>query len=106
MRTASITKNSATIAYQSSGMLKAMPARAAADQARPIIAAPATKMHRRGDRNHGHEAPQHGMHQRHAERRLEQLRRRVQAVQREGHAADPDDDGQQMSRLQGRIQHE
>ena len=42
MKTASITKKVAIIVYQSSGMLKASPARAAADQAMPTIAAPHT----------------------------------------------------------------
>src|SRR6185369_13532097 len=41
-KTASITKKVAIIVYQSSGMLKARPARADADHAIPIIAAPHT----------------------------------------------------------------
>ena len=44
MKTASITKKIAIIVYQSSGMLKARPARAAADQAMPTIAAPHAKI--------------------------------------------------------------
>ena len=104
-KTASIAKKSATIAYQSSGMLKAIPARAAADQARPIMVAPDTKMtaaaiattarKRRstacisGTRCAGSSSFAAGWRQ----------------YKRERHAADPDDDGEQMNRLQGRIQH-
>ena len=41
----------------------------------------------------------------HARRRLEDARRRPQAEQHERHAADPDDDAEQMKRLQERIEH-
>ena len=56
MKTASMTKKVAIIVYQSSGMLKARPARAAADQAMPTIAAPHTNNTAIGDRGDGDEA--------------------------------------------------
>ena len=98
-------EEAAIIVYQSSGMLNPRPARRAVDHAMPIIAAPQTKMHaHRGD-DHDDESAHRRVHQRDARRRLEHARRRSQAEQHERHPADPDDHGQQVERLQDRVQH-
>ena len=102
-----MTKKSTTITYQSSGMLKASPVRSdcVPGQADHRPAADQRKPGRDGrDRE---EAAHRRVHQAHASGRLENLGRgRSQADEHEEHAADPDDDAEEMNGLHGRVEHD
>ena len=87
-------------------MLKPMPALTETRDAVAIIHTPADQDQTCGDQHDVQEAAERIAHQRDAQRRLERRGRGTQAGEREEHAADPDDDAEQMDRLEQGISHD